>query len=100
MKPILLDLENPFLLSVSLDFSVFRGQNFQKIEKICFFVEYQRISTGSRGETDTPGPGESVSAIRFIGKHKILRKRWEYLNFRNLFFWPRPFFLPRPGFLV
>ena len=44
---------------------------------------------GSRGETDTPGPGESVFAIRFIGKFKFLRKKREKRNsknFENLFF--------------
>ena len=35
-------------------------------------MEYPTISRGSRGETDTPGPGESVSAIRFIGKFEFL----------------------------
>ena len=40
-------------------------------------MEYPRISMGSRGETDTPGPGESVSAIRFIGNVDFLRKKRE-----------------------
>ena len=46
-------------------------------------MEYLRISMGSRGETDTPGPGESVSAIRFIGKFEFLRKKREKLIFKN-----------------
>ena len=37
-------------------------------------MEYPILSRGSRGETDTPGPGESVSAIRFIGKFDFQRK--------------------------
>ena len=46
-------------------------------------MEYPRISMGSRGETDTPGPGESVSAVRFIGKFDFVRKKWEKQNFEN-----------------
>ena len=46
-------------------------------------MEYPRISMGSRGETDTPGPGESVSAIRFIGKIEFLRKNKEKLPKKN-----------------
>ena len=42
-------------------------------------MEYPRISRGSRGETDTPGPGESVFAIRFIGNVEFLRKNYEKL---------------------
>ena len=42
-------------------------------------MEYPRFSMGSRGETDTPGPGESVFAIRFIGKIEFLRKNEEKL---------------------
>ena len=37
----------------------------------------------SRGGTDTPGPGESVSAIRFIGKFECLRKNKENLPKKN-----------------
>ena len=44
-------------------------------------MEEPRISMGSRGETDTPGPGESVSAIRFIGKFNCLRKKTRKTNF-------------------
>ena len=39
----------------------------------------------SRGGTDTPGPGESVSAIRFIGKFDFARKKQKKRNFEN--FW-------------
>ena len=42
-----------------------------------------------RGGTDTPGPGESVSAIRFVvGKLSLENIRWEsfFLSFFFLFF--------------
>ena len=37
----------------------------------------------SRGGTDTPGPGESVSAIRFTGNFEFLRKNKEKLPKKN-----------------
>ena len=37
----------------------------------------------SRGGTDTPGPGESVSAIRFIGKFIFSKKIGENEIFKN-----------------
>ena len=46
-------------------------------------MEYPIFSTGSRGETDTPGPGESVFAIRSLGKFKFLRKNEEKLPKKN-----------------
>ena len=39
------------------------------------FHEKWRNYHDSRGGTDTPGPGESVSAIRFIGKFDFSRKK-------------------------
>ena len=43
-------------------------------------MEYPIFSMGSRGETDTPGPGESVSAIRFIGKYVFVEEKTEKLK--------------------
>ena len=48
-----------------------------------FFMEYPILSRGSRGETDTPGPGESVFAIRFVGFFEYLRKKQEKLPKKN-----------------
>ena len=49
-----------------------------------FFMECPRISMGSRGGTDTPGPGESVFAIRFIGFFfQFLGKKREKRNLEN-----------------
>ena len=39
------------------------------------FHEKWRNYHDSRGGTDTPGPGESVSAIRFIGKFGFSMKK-------------------------
>ena len=47
----------------------------------------------SRGGTDTPGPGESVSAIRFNGKFYFSRKKLKKRNFEKFRFFTRFLFL-------
>ena len=44
------------------------------------FHEKWRNYHDSRGGTDTPGPGESVSAIRFIGKLYFSKENMEFQN--------------------
>ena len=47
-------------------------------------MEYPTISRGSGGGTDTPGPGESVFAIRFIGIFQLLGKKREKRNLEKI----------------
>ena len=67
MEPILLDLENLFLLSVSLENSMFQGKRgiskFRKHPKILFFIEKSNFPMKRIAETDSPGPGVSVPPL-------------------------------------
>ena len=60
-----------------------KHQDFRKdlnMFKNPYVHEKWRNYHDSRGGTDTPGPGESVSAIRFIGNFDFSKKKRETRN--------------------